>query len=241
MLLEIAIDSLEDALAATAAGAERLELAAALPLDGLTPTLAAVDAVLHHCPLPLVVLVRPRSGRFSYSEREADLYVAEVAELAARNVEALAVGALDAAGDIDSDLCSRLAQAARGRPLVFHRAFDFARDPEQALVDLKTLGFERVLSAGACDTATLSIRAQGWRRIVASGLGLVVAGGIRASNLHEVVAFCGAEVDLHSSARQRGATALSHESQSAQHQSTTFDRGEVSAMRAHLTQLRLGN
>ena len=45
ILLEVAIESVDDALAAQQGGADRLELCAALDLGGLTPSLGTVAQV----------------------------------------------------------------------------------------------------------------------------------------------------------------------------------------------------
>jgi copper homeostasis protein len=55
ILLEVAVASLEDALAAEAGGADRLELNAALALGGLTPSLGMVREVKDAVRLPVLV------------------------------------------------------------------------------------------------------------------------------------------------------------------------------------------
>src|SRR5437899_12890401 len=70
VLLEIAVGSVEDALAAQAGGADRLELNAALALGGLTPSLGTVIEVKAAVRLPVMVMVRPRPGGFAYSEAD---------------------------------------------------------------------------------------------------------------------------------------------------------------------------
>src|SRR5580765_3805211 len=70
VLLEVAIASVEDALAAQSGGADRLELNAALALGGLTPSLGMLIEVKAAVRLPVMVMVRPRSGGFYYGEAE---------------------------------------------------------------------------------------------------------------------------------------------------------------------------
>src|SRR5438445_4405488 len=73
VLLEVAVASVEDALAAQEGGADRLELNAALALGGLTPSLGTLIEVKAAVKLPVLVLVRPRPGGFAYGE--ADFHV----------------------------------------------------------------------------------------------------------------------------------------------------------------------
>ncbi len=69
-LLEVAVASVEDAQAAEAGGADRLELNAALSLGGLTPSLGAFLEVRQATRLPLFVMLRPRPGAFCYRPAE---------------------------------------------------------------------------------------------------------------------------------------------------------------------------
>src|SRR5258706_3777331 len=95
ILLEVAISTLADAQVAHAAGADRLELNAALELGGLTPSLGMLELVKEMVPLPVVAMVRPRAGGFVYTatefltmQRDADL-------LMARGVSGVAFGFLN--------------------------------------------------------------------------------------------------------------------------------------------------
>ena len=65
-LLEVCTGSLASVEAAAEGGAERIELCAALPLDGLTPSLGTIRLVRQRWPqLRIHVLVRPREGTLS--------------------------------------------------------------------------------------------------------------------------------------------------------------------------------
>jgi copper homeostasis protein len=68
--LEICCGSLEDAKAAQAGGADRIELNSALYLGGLTPSLATLLLVKEQCTIPVAAMVRPRGGGFCYSDDE---------------------------------------------------------------------------------------------------------------------------------------------------------------------------
>src|SRR5215471_19182000 len=65
VLLEVAVASVEDALAAQEGGADRLELNAALALGGLTPSLGTLIEVKAAVALPALVMIRPRPGGFA--------------------------------------------------------------------------------------------------------------------------------------------------------------------------------
>jgi copper homeostasis protein len=80
VLLEVPVASVEDALAAQEGGADRLELNAALPLGGLTPSLGTLIEVKAAGALPAFAMIRPRPGGFACGradfpvlQRDADL------------------------------------------------------------------------------------------------------------------------------------------------------------------------
>ena len=69
-LVEVCVDSLEGALVAEQAGADRIELNVALELDGLTPSPGLIQAVFDRVNIPVISMVRPRSGDFCYRDHE---------------------------------------------------------------------------------------------------------------------------------------------------------------------------
>jgi copper homeostasis protein len=64
VIVEAAVESLDDARAAAAGGADRLELCADLDAGGTTPSAALITAVREKVELPLLVRIRPRAGDF---------------------------------------------------------------------------------------------------------------------------------------------------------------------------------
>ncbi|RYG24003.1 copper homeostasis protein CutC, partial [bacterium] len=76
MIVEIVAQSADDALVASWAGASRVELVSALSLGGLTPSLGTLQEIrVRRCEIPVVTMLRPRSGGFAYSPGEIDTMV----------------------------------------------------------------------------------------------------------------------------------------------------------------------
>lgn len=192
VLVEIVAQTPDDAHVVQRAGADRIELCAALEVGGITPSPGLFASVRAAVELPIAVMIRPRSGDFTYSPAEVDAMATDVRAFAAQGVDALVFGCLRESGEIDVDACARLVAAAGETPCVFHRGFDQAPDPQKALDVLIELGFARVLTAGGRSTALES--AETLRRLVehaAGGIEILVGGGVRAGNVAEVVARTG--------------------------------------------------
>jgi copper homeostasis protein len=150
-LVEVCVDSVGAARAAAVAGADRIELCAALETGGLTPSAGLVAACVEL--LPTAVLIRPRAGDFVHDADEIEVLVRDVEAAVAAGAEAVVVGPLTRDGAVDEPALRRLVDAAGGTPVGFHRAFDSVADPLRALDVLLRHGIDRLLTAGAAPTA----------------------------------------------------------------------------------------
>ena len=148
VLIEVAVETVEDAEAATAGGADRLELCAALDLGGLTPTLGALHEVRAVSGLPVVVMIRPRGGDFVYDERELRVMARDLEGFLPHNPAGFVLGVLDPSGRVHEAACAALLKLAGGVPVVFHRAFDRTPNSKKALETCVELGFTRILTSG---------------------------------------------------------------------------------------------
>ena len=78
-LIEACVDSYASAMAASRAGADRLELCAHLVIGGTTPTHTLFRQVQRSSGVPINVLIRPRFGDFLYTEPELEEMCEEIA------------------------------------------------------------------------------------------------------------------------------------------------------------------
>lgn len=199
--LEIAAGSLASALTAQEAGADRVELCEGLASGGTTPSYGTLALAREHLRIPLFVLVRPRAGDFLYDARETDVMLRDIESCVRLGCDGVVVGALDADGDIDQPLCGQLVAAAGPLQVTFHRAFDAARDPAQALEQVIALGCRRVLTSGSRATATEGgdvIAAL--VRQAAGRLSVMPGAGIDAGNVAVLAKVTGAH-EFHASAK----------------------------------------
>jgi copper homeostasis protein len=183
IVLEVIATTVADARAAERGGANRLELITAMGEGGLTPSIGLIEAVTEAVEIPVNVIVRPHSRSFVYDADDLAVMLRDVRAIAKTPANAIVIGMLNAAGDIDTDGLARAIEAADGKPLTFHRAFDEARDLHAAFDTL--LRFEavtNVLTSGGKPSvleaesviAELVDRSAGTRCNVLAGAGLTV-------------------------------------------------------------------
>jgi copper homeostasis protein len=200
-LLEVCIASVEDALAAQAGGADRLELNTALGLGGLTPSAGLLVEVRRAVALPLIVMARPRPGGFCYSEAEFRVLQLDVAFSLDHGAEGVAFGVLTEAGEIDRERTRRVVEQVGQRQVVFHRAFDVTPNPAQALDQLIELGVRRVMTSGQEESAYHGAgRIAALVEQAAGRIEVLPAGGINRFTVADVLATTGCD-QVHASLR----------------------------------------
>lgn len=152
--IEVCCSSLDEAREAEAGGARRIELCSAISCGGVTPSLGTLRTVIEAAlDIDINVLIRPREGGFCYSESEVGAMCRDIEMCRRMGIHGVVIGALTADGDIDTEACLRMMEAAGEMSVTFHRAFDVCRNAEQALEQIIALGCDRLLTSGQQPTA----------------------------------------------------------------------------------------
>ncbi|MFE6979463.1 copper homeostasis protein CutC [Streptomyces sp. NPDC057682] len=142
----IALDA-EDAVAAQAGGADRLELVTDMAADGLTPSCATFAAIRAAVDIPLRVMLRVADG---FAAGDIDVLVRKARELRAEGANEFVLGFLDAEGRPDLVAVERIVAELDGCHWTFHRAIDRAADRDALRKDLADLpGLDTYLTAGS--------------------------------------------------------------------------------------------
>ncbi len=149
MLVEIAVQSVEDARVAQECGADRLELCAALgPTGGITPSIGTIGRCVG-LGLPVHVLVRPRGGAFVHTRSELEVMADDVAAAMDAGAAGVVIGVARRDGHLDEAGMAFLVDAARGAHVTLHRVCDLgAEAPEAVIATCRRLGIDRVLTSG---------------------------------------------------------------------------------------------
>lgn len=146
--IEICLNGIESAMAAQQGGATRVELCDNLMEGGTTPSQGMVAMVADTLDIDVMAMIRPRGGDFLYSTMEFAVMERNVKMMHQHGIMGVVFGMLHPDGRIDRERTRRLIELARPMQVTFHRAFDMARDPYEALDDLLDLGVDRLLTSG---------------------------------------------------------------------------------------------
>ena len=93
-LFEVAVGSLESALIAQSAGANRIELCAALSIGGTTPSHGLIALAHDQLSIPMNVIIRPRAGDFLYSDDEFEVMKEDIMFCKNNRVDGVVFGLL---------------------------------------------------------------------------------------------------------------------------------------------------
>ena len=149
-VLEVIALGAEDAVAAQAGGADRLELVADMAADGLTPPVETFAGIRAAVDIDLRVMLRLADG-FAAGDAEGVARLVRVArEMRAAGADQFVLGFLDADGQVDLDAVERLVAELDGCRWTFHRAIDRAADRDALRKQLDGLpGHDTYLTAGS--------------------------------------------------------------------------------------------
>lgn len=151
-ILEVIALSAEDAAAAQAGGADRLEVVTDIAADGLTPPIETFAAIRAAVDIPLRVMLRLSDGFHAGGAAGLDALCERARALRAEGADEFVFGFLDETGQADLATVGALAEVVAGCRWTFHRALDRAADRQalrKQLVDLP--GLDTYLTAGSPD------------------------------------------------------------------------------------------
>lgn len=200
--LEIAVFNIQSAVIAAEAGADRIELCENPADGGTTVSYGTLKTVREKIHIPVFPIIRPRGGDFLYSDEEFDVMKKDLLLCKELGFEGAVVGLLNIEGTIDKNRTSRLVELAYPMDITFHRAFDRAINPLQALEDIIACGCQRILTSGQTPNAydgkelIKQLIEQADERII-----IMPGSGVRSNNIAALATYTGA-VELHSSARK---------------------------------------
>ena len=199
---EICANSAESCLAAQEGGAHRVELCAAMPEGGTTPSYGEIKLARKLIDIRLHVIIRPRGGDFLYSPLELDIMEEDIRAAREAGADGVVFGCLTPDGELDMPAMTRLMKASEGMAVTFHRAFDYVKDPKQVMETLIEMGVDRILTSGQQPSAIKGAGLLAELVEQAAGRIVIMPGcGVKEDNIAELAKLTGAS-EFHFSARE---------------------------------------
>lgn len=183
MLVEICANSYESAMNAEKAGANRIELCSELAVGGITPSYGLLKKVMNEISIPVHVLIRPRSGDFTYSDDEFHIMKENIEMCKEMGCTGIVSGILNHNMSMDLERTEELIQLSETMSFTFHRAFDWVINPKESLLALEKIGVTSVLTSGQEESADNGIELLKELHKL-TNIKIMPGGGINADNVH---------------------------------------------------------
>ena len=195
IIKEACVETFEEAILAEKKGADRVELCSRLDLGGLTPKKKLVEKVLGALSIPIKIMIRPRSGNFSYNDQEINKMKDDILYCRGLNLQGIVFGLLNQNKTIDIENMKYLSNIAVGLEITFHKAIDQTGSIIDEIDKLLTIGsISSVLTSGG------AFNAQSGSRLLKklaekyqNNITIIPAGSITKNNIHELHQVIGAK------------------------------------------------
>jgi copper homeostasis protein len=195
-LIEVIVQTIDDARAAADGGADRLEVVRAIEDGGLTPSLSLVEVLATATPLPLRVMLRENRG-FETTPGEMKSMQAAARELASMHVDGLVAG-FARNGKLSLDEFDAVLSATTRVPVTFHRAFDSLVEPDRAIDVLAVhTQVDRILTSGGIGSAEERCARLGQYVARAGSRVTIIAGGGVDLRMFELLVEQGSVREIH--------------------------------------------
>ena len=184
MILEICASNYQPAINAQNAGAHRIELCSELAVDGITPSYGLIKQTLKNLTIPVFVLIRPRSGNFTYSEVDFEIMKQDIQICKELGCQGIVSGILNIDNTVDIQRTKELIEFSKPIVFTFHRAFDKTPNPFDALNTLMELKVDRILTSGQATSAEHGILIlQQLKELASKNLTILPGSGINPQNI----------------------------------------------------------
>ena len=200
--MEVCANSVSSAIEAQLGGAKRVELCASLTEGGTTPSYAEIVMAKKMLDIEVFPIIRPRGGDFLYTDLEFEIMKEDIRLCKSLHCEGIVTGILTAEGKVDKIRCAELIAIAKPMQVAFHRAFDMTDNLEEALEDIISLGFVRILTSGGKSSALQGAAVLEQLVLLAGNrISIMPGAGVNTANIAQIISLTGAK-EFHASARK---------------------------------------
>jgi copper homeostasis protein len=175
-------------------GANRVELCDNLAVGGTTVSYGVMAHSIPYCHsrnVPVMVMIRPRGGNFTYNDDEIQMMRADIEQAQQLGADGVVFGCLTGQNHLDEPATRTLIEAAGNLDRTFHMAFDQLEYEEQlsAIDWLAAHRVKRILTHGGAMDEPIEGHFNHLRRLIQYAAGrliLLPGGGISKENVAEV-------------------------------------------------------
>lgn len=152
VIYEACVGNYNEAFEAYKKGAQRIELCDNLMEAGTTPSYGTIKRTIEKLKIPVMVIIRPRGGDFTYSDDELEIMKYDVKVCKDLGAYGVVIGAIKDS-KVDKKVITELVKLAKPMTITFHMAFDEIEDKKAAIDELALLGIDRILTKGGSGDA----------------------------------------------------------------------------------------
>jgi copper homeostasis protein len=195
MILEVVVETCEDALEAEAGGADQVEVKADYLEYGLTPTAGMLAEICRRVSCDVLCMIRPHARSNTYSQYDIAAMIADIQTAKALPIKGFLLGCLTADRQLDVKCLEQLKNAAGDLELHYHLAWELTQDPIKSLKQLVSLGFSSVRTSGGDGISGQAIdnvqRISEYADILQGDMDLYLAGGVTINNVKHLISETG--------------------------------------------------
>lgn len=190
MIKEFCAENYTNIPKAITAGATRIELCDNLAVGGTTPSLGVLEETLAYASekkIPVMTMIRPRSGDFVYNDTEIKIMENDLIHAKNTGTDGVVFGCLTPENEVDEEVLEILLGNSGGLQTTFHMAFDELPIAEQfKTIDwFASLGIDRILTHGGPLNEPIENHLDHLKKLVdyaADRIIILPGGGITAKN-----------------------------------------------------------
>ena len=195
MILEIVVETVEDAIAAENGGADQIEVKCDYLEYGLTPTAGMLEQVCNNTSCNVLCMVRPHARSYVNSKADLAAMASDIKQASSLPIKGFLLGCLTSQGDLDIAALKYLKEAAGSLALHFHLAWELTPNPYDTLDQLIELGFTSVRTSGgggiSGSVGKNLAKIRDFVKHTKGDLNFFLAGGITIENVTQIVSKTG--------------------------------------------------
>lgn len=201
-VLEVCAFTIQTCLIAERVGATRVELCDNPIEGGTTPSYGTIKQVRERVSIQVYPIIRPRALNFLYDDDEWEIIKADILMCKELQCDGISIGIQERSGNLHLDRMKKVVDLAYPMGVTCNRVIDAVKDPFEALEQLISMGYERVLTSGTAATAPEGAHILHSMVNQAAGRIIIMPGaGVKSGNVAALRTSTGAR-EFHTSARK---------------------------------------